>query len=638
MLNISSLSLTFNEHGRKIELFNNLNFTLPSTGLVYLKGRSGCGKTTLLKIIYGEKLPYTGQVIFDGQSVFSTKYKNKDVFYLKSEDNLFEYLTLKENVKLFISRLDKNVLEKYLINLGLDIYLDKKINTLSGGEKQRASLLIAFLKRPKMLLLDEAIANIDIKYTAYVLDEIKKISEESLVIVTSHNDSFTMNSNIIIEIDKDVNIKKVSDVVGNVTNKNVANSYSLFNDFIYFYNRNRTMFLIFNIILLVLSLAFSFGVNKYNLTNPDIIYSKYGDVSVNIVLDNEKQYDCLTKRNIYMSKDNYVFDKKLYSNNHTTYVDNYSVACFDDFKFSKIDTLLDDEIVISDKIANALNLHIGDSYTFTNSTYIVKHIYETDFLSKIEDGVFYNTIYLNKNSLNEFYSNILSGKSMFHLDNNDYVQLNNEIDELEFEIDIGSFIVMFNNGDVPEDNLENFYGQNYVLDFTYNGKTITKELKLTYVIPSFYNNQHLFKVSKSLFEELMQEFEINSLSDCVKSQYAYSFENKSDFYKYCNDVYDKNVFVNNHVFDKYYHEQEMFNSYFLSYATINVILFVVMISIYALYILKFELINLRKLKYANYSNRLILLYCGIHLIFIIIIYIIVFLLFNKIIMSNLLLS
>ena len=399
MLNISSLSLTFNEHGRKIELFNNLNFTLPSTGLVYLKGRSGCGKTTLLKIIYGEKLPYTGQVTFNDQSVFSTKYKNKDVFYLKSEDNLFEYLTLKENVKLFISRLDKNVLEKYLINLGLDIYLDKKINTLSGGEKQRASLLIAFLKRPKLLLLDEAIANIDIKYTAYILDEIKKIAEKSLVIVTSHNDSFTMNSNIIIEIDKDVNIKKVSDVVGNVTNKNVANSYSLSNDFIYFYNRNRTMFLIFNIILLVLSLAFSFGVNKYNLTNLDIIYSKYGDVSVNIVLDNEKQYDCLTKRNIYMSKDNYVFDKKLYSNDHTTFVDNYNVACFDDFKFSKIDTLLDDEIVISDKLANALNLHLGDSYTFTNSTYIVKHIYETDFLSTIEDSVFYNTIYLTKNRI-----------------------------------------------------------------------------------------------------------------------------------------------------------------------------------------------------------------------------------------------
>ena len=79
MLNISSLSLTFNEHGRKIELFNNLNFTLPSTGLAYLKGRSGCGKTTLLKIIYGEKLPYTGQVIFDGLSVFSTKYKNKQL-------------------------------------------------------------------------------------------------------------------------------------------------------------------------------------------------------------------------------------------------------------------------------------------------------------------------------------------------------------------------------------------------------------------------------------------------------------------------------------------------------------------------------------------------------------------------------
>ena len=176
-LQIKGLTKAF---GDKI-IFSDFSYTFSDSGLYLLKGASGVGKTTLLRMISGLDTSYSGDILGGGLT---------NVAYTFQEYRLFPTLTAIENVMIASkdeSAADFEKAKSYLTRLGFSSS-DMKLypSELSGGMKQRVSLARAFLSDAKILLLDEPTKELDTSLASLVLDMISEISKEKLVIMVSH--------------------------------------------------------------------------------------------------------------------------------------------------------------------------------------------------------------------------------------------------------------------------------------------------------------------------------------------------------------------------------------------------------------------------------------------------------------------
>lgn len=181
MLTIKNLSKSF---GKK-EIFNGFSYEFSDKGLYRIKGASGIGKTTLLRIISGIDKKYTGSVIGGGYS---------NVSFAFQEYRLFPNLTILENItESSFKNADENDVFKaqdLLLTLGFSEHDFSLLPAeLSGGMKQRISLARAFLREAPILLLDEPTKELDERLCNIVRDLIKKEAEKRLVILVTHSDS-----------------------------------------------------------------------------------------------------------------------------------------------------------------------------------------------------------------------------------------------------------------------------------------------------------------------------------------------------------------------------------------------------------------------------------------------------------------
>ena len=176
------------------------NISFDSTGLVAIVGKSGSGKSTLLNLIARIDTPSEGDIFLNGKSYKSFKKKrieefyNKDIGIVFQSYHLFEDKTVLFNVDLpsLIGGINKkkakekatNILEK--VGIGKSQF-EQKASLLSGGEKQRVAIARAIINSPKILLCDEPTGALDSKNSKQVMDIIKKLSKERLVIMVSHN-------------------------------------------------------------------------------------------------------------------------------------------------------------------------------------------------------------------------------------------------------------------------------------------------------------------------------------------------------------------------------------------------------------------------------------------------------------------
>ncbi|MBE6136114.1 MAG: ATP-binding cassette domain-containing protein [Erysipelotrichaceae bacterium] len=207
LLKISHLDKQFKiSDNNSVEVLKEINLTFPDVGLVGILGKSGCGKSTLLNMISMLDKPTSGTILINDTPTKRWKRKQIEKFRRNEIGVIFQNYNLLEDqdviynisLPLLINGYSFKEAEERAINLLDSINFSKelyhqKINKLSGGEKQRVAILRAISISPKILLCDEPTGALDSDNSFMVMSLLKKISENVLVIVVSHNQSLLTN-------------------------------------------------------------------------------------------------------------------------------------------------------------------------------------------------------------------------------------------------------------------------------------------------------------------------------------------------------------------------------------------------------------------------------------------------------------
>ncbi len=183
-------------------VLKDISLSFPSCGLVSILGKSGCGKSTLLNIIGKIDKPSEGKVYFSGEDISKFNEKKTAIFRSQVISYIFQHYHLLENqtaiynvmipaliggdsYKVAYEKATK-LLESFSIDKSL---YEKRCADLSGGEKERIAILRAFINEPKVILADEPTGALDKENAYLTMQALKKISETSLVIMVTHNES-----------------------------------------------------------------------------------------------------------------------------------------------------------------------------------------------------------------------------------------------------------------------------------------------------------------------------------------------------------------------------------------------------------------------------------------------------------------
>lgn len=175
---------------------NNVSFSLPSKGLVFVVGKSGSGKSTMLNLLGGLDSLTSGEINVFGNQL--NEYSESELYSFRSnmvgfvfqDFHLLDDLTVADNVRLSLKLMaedDDDRVEKALESVELLEYKDRYPRELSGGQQQRVAMARALVKNPDVIFADEPTGNLDSNTTEQIIKLIKEISKEKLVVVVSHN-------------------------------------------------------------------------------------------------------------------------------------------------------------------------------------------------------------------------------------------------------------------------------------------------------------------------------------------------------------------------------------------------------------------------------------------------------------------
>jgi len=198
MLSLKGVYKTYHpKKGVPVKALVNVSVDFQEKGLVFILGKSGSGKSTMLNIIGGLDKTDQGEIVIKGKS--SNQFKNSDfdnyrntfVGFVFQEYNLLNDFNIGKNIALALElqgkKSDKAVVEDILSKVDLVGYENRKVNELSGGQKQRVAIARALIKQPEIILADEPTGALDSVTGHQVFDILRKLGQEKLVIVVSHD-------------------------------------------------------------------------------------------------------------------------------------------------------------------------------------------------------------------------------------------------------------------------------------------------------------------------------------------------------------------------------------------------------------------------------------------------------------------
>lgn len=199
MLKLNNIKKNYETGNETVKALKGINIEFRKNEFVSILGPSGCGKTTLLNIIGGLDHYTSGDLIIDGISTKKYKdrdwdtYRNHRIGFVFQNYNLITHQTVLSNVELALtlSGVDKQTRRKKAIEVlekvGLKDQMYKKPNQMSGGQMQRVAIARALVNDPDILLADEPTGALDTKTSVQIMEILKEISKDRLIIMVTHN-------------------------------------------------------------------------------------------------------------------------------------------------------------------------------------------------------------------------------------------------------------------------------------------------------------------------------------------------------------------------------------------------------------------------------------------------------------------
>ena len=195
----------------KVKVIEDLDLVIPDGKFTVLVGASGCGKTTLLRMIAGIGPATSGQVLLDGKDITDMAPGKRDIAMVFQNYAIYPTMSVRENIEFGLKN-NKVPKEERLrritevaASVGLTEYLDRKPSTLSGGQRQRIALARAMVKQPKVFLMDEPLSNLDAKLRASMRTELIELHERlktTFVYVTHDQVEAMAMADMIVLMDK----------------------------------------------------------------------------------------------------------------------------------------------------------------------------------------------------------------------------------------------------------------------------------------------------------------------------------------------------------------------------------------------------------------------------------------------------
>lgn len=317
MLKLENITKIYEGKNYKQIALNDVTLAFRNNEFVSILGPSGSGKTTLLNIIGGlDKYTY-GNLIIDGVSTKKYKerdwnnYRSKKVGFIFQSYNLINHQTVLSNVLLSLNIAGKpkkesiKLAKKVLKDVGLENYIKKKPKELSGGQMQRVAIARALVTNPDIILCDEPTGALDSQTSIQIMELLKKISKEKLVIMVTHNVTLANKySDRVIALNDGVITYDTSPYeVENYSLKKIKNKRKTMNKFtslsLSFNNlltkKSRTLLTSFagsiGIIGIALVLSLSKGTQKYINKIEKNTFSKYPISIMESYIDYQNMFD-----------------------------------------------------------------------------------------------------------------------------------------------------------------------------------------------------------------------------------------------------------------------------------------------------------------------------------------------------------
>ena len=199
MLTLKNIKKTYSAGDTAVEALKGINLEFRKSEFVSILGQSCCVKTTLLNIIGGLDQYTEGDLVINGKSTKEFKdrdwdaYRNHSIGFVFQSYNLIPHQTVLQNVELAltlsgVSKAERHArAKKVLEEVGLGDQLNKKPNEMSGGQMQRVAIARALINDPDIILADEPTGALDTQTSLQVMEILKKISENRLIIMVTHN-------------------------------------------------------------------------------------------------------------------------------------------------------------------------------------------------------------------------------------------------------------------------------------------------------------------------------------------------------------------------------------------------------------------------------------------------------------------
>ena len=551
MLELKNISKSYTTGNFTQQALKNINLKFRKNEFVAILGPSGSGKTTLLNIIGGLDRYDDGDLIINGKSTKKFKsrewdsYRNNCIGFIFQNYNLITHISILENIEMGMTLSGKSAKKRrkkaleVLEKVGLKDHAHKKPNQLSGGQMQRVAIARALANDPDIILADEPTGALDSKTSVQIMDLIKEIAKDKLVIMVTHNSELADNyANRIVkfkdgELISDSNPIKKNEKEERLyqikkTSMNFITALKLsFNNIIT--KKGRTLITAFASsigiigIALILSLSngFDIQIDKFEtetLSSLPIIISKESvnlteDTIVSMQEDSNNDGAYPEEEFVY-TKDsiiNTLVHENEFTEKYLDYIENIDESKVAGISYTRITALNVLGIVDGKKTVIPTGLSSGQSYFFALPKKLNQNI---DGVVEKNYDLLKGRLPLEKDEL------VLLVDSKNRIDKNlvSYLGLDQNIEKISFDDIIGKEFKLILNNDFYK-SLGKYYTLNIDFESMYsNSNAVT--LKIVGIMRGKENNKLLQSSSGIGYTENLVNYviESNSNSDIVKLQ------------------------------------------------------------------------------------------------------------------------